>query len=109
MVTLKVRGDTPTQKLAGAIVKHLRDGEDVDVSTIGAYALQRGIRACVVARRFLKQDEEKSDLIVLPEIYEVVFDDSTENKGKSCVILHIYKTKFDESRAVKDYSKLNGQ
>lgn len=103
MVTLKVRGDTPTQKLAGAIVKHLRDGEEVSVSAIGHFALQRAIRACVGARRFLKQDEEKSDLIVQPDILDVVFEDSVEGKGKSCVILHIYKTSFDETKEVHDH------
>ena len=109
MVTLKVRSDTPIHKLAGAIVIHIRNGENVELSTIGPQALQRGIKACVSARRFLKDDEEKSDLTIQPDIKDLVFDESSDRKGRISVVLHIYRTAFDKERVVSDHPSSNGQ
>ena len=100
MVTLKVRGDTPIQKLAGAIVKNLRDGNLLEVSVVGPAALNRAVKACIIARKFLKSDEEPSDLFIQPDFKVQTINSSLESQEVTSVILHIYKTDFVEERSV---------
>ena len=100
MVTLKVRGDTPIQKLAGAIVKNLREGSLIEISVVGPMALNRAMKACIIARKFLKSDEEPSDLYVQPDFKVQVNNSSAENQEVTCVILHIYKTEYIEEKSV---------
>ena len=101
MVTLKVRGDTPIQKLAGAIGKNLRENGAIDVSIVGPIALNRAVKACIIARKFLKSDEKPSDLYIQPDFRVQVNDNSSvDNPEVTCIILHIYKTEFNEERSV---------
>ena len=86
MATLKVSGKTQIQKLAGAIAGNIRQEGSAQISLVGASALNQAIKACIVARRFLKDDETPSDIAVQPEV--------------TTIRLHINKVPFDPAHAV---------
>ena len=100
MVTLKCRGDTPIQKLAGAIANNLRSGNDVCVSVIGAPVLNQAIKAVIVARKYLKKDENPFDLVVQPSFEIKSLNDKVQNY--TLINLNIYKTDYVEEKAVND-------
>lgn len=102
MTTLKASGNTQIQKLAGAIAGNIRQEGSVQISLVGASALNQAIKACIVARRFLKDDETPSDIAVQPEFLMQNFSEpaSTEGREVTTIMLHIHKVDFDPERAV---------
>ena len=107
MTTLKVSGNTHIQKLAGAIAVNLRQNGEVDISLVGASSLNQAIKACITARRFLKDDPTPSDLSIQPEFAIANYVGPTPDglKTVTTIILHLTKIPFDKSRAIKDYSE----
>lgn len=102
MTTLKASGNTQIQKLAGAIAGNIRQEGEVQISLVGASALNQALKACIVARRFLKDDEVKSDIAIQPEFVMQNFSDSAsaENREVTTIMLHIKKVDFDPEHAV---------
>ena len=102
MATLKVSGKTQIQKLAGAIAGNIRQEGSAQISLVGASALNQAIKACIVARRFLKDDETPSDIAVQPEFIRQNFaeDASEEGREVTTIRLHINKVPFDPAHAV---------
>ncbi|MCH3966963.1 MAG: stage V sporulation protein S [Bacilli bacterium] len=102
MTTLKASGNTQIQKLAGAIAGNIRQEGDVQISLVGASALNQAVKACIVARRFLKSDPEPSDIVVQPEFLMQNFSEpsSAETKEVTTIMLHIKKVDFDPEHAV---------
>jgi stage V sporulation protein S len=108
MTTLKASGNTQIQKLAGAIAGNIRQEGEVQISLVGASALNQAVKACIVARRFLKDDETPSDITVQPEFLMQNFSEpsSTETREVTTIMLHIKKTAFDPAHAVSsDFPK----
>ena len=102
MTTLKASGDTKIQKLAGAIAGNIRQEGAVQVSLVGASALNQALKACIVARRFLKDDEQKSDIVIQPEFLMQNFSEpsSEESREVTTIMLHIKKVDFNPENAV---------
>lgn len=102
MTTLKASGNTQIQKLAGAIAGNIRQEGAVQISLVGASALNQAIKACIVARRFLKDDAEPSDIYVQPEFLMQNFSEPTESESRevTTIMLHISKAPFDPAHAV---------
>jgi stage V sporulation protein S len=102
MYTLKASGNTQIQRLAGAIAGNIRQEGEVQISLVGASALNQAIKACIVARRFLKDDETPSDIMVQPEFMMQNFSDteSSETREVTTIMLHIRKVEFDPAHAV---------
>jgi stage V sporulation protein S len=102
MTTLKASGNTQIQKLAGAIAGNIRQEGAVQISLVGASALNQAIKACIVARRFLKDDQTPSDITVQPEFLMQNFSEpsSTETREVTTIMLHIAKVAFDPEHAV---------
>ena len=102
MTTLKASGNTQIQKLAGAIAGNIRQEGSVQISLVGASALNQAIKACIVARRFLKDDENPSDIAIQPEFLMQNFSEpeSTEAREVTTIMLHISRDAFDPEHAV---------
>ncbi len=102
MTTLKASGNTQIQKLAGAIAGNIRQEGEVQISLVGASALNQAIKACIVARRFLKDDETPCDIIIQPEFLMQNFSEpsSEATREVTTIMLHIRKTDFDPAHAV---------
>lgn len=102
MATLKVSGKTQIQKLAGAIAGNIRQEGYAQISLVGASALNQAIKACIVARRFLKDDETPSDISVQPEFIRQNFAEQAaeESREVTTIRLHITKIPFDPAHAV---------
>lgn len=102
MTTLKASGNTQIQKLAGAIAGNIRQEGAVQISLVGASALNQAIKACIVARRFLKDDQTPSDITIQPEFLMQNFSEPTapEAREVTTIMLHIKKAEFDPEHAV---------
>ncbi|GEM_PF-742997 len=102
MTTLKASGNTQIQKLAGAIAGNIRQEGAVQISLVGASALNQAIKACIVSRRFLKDDQTPSDIAIQPEFLMQNFSEpsSTETREVTTIMLHIKKVDFDPEHAV---------
>lgn len=102
MTTLKASGNTQIQKLAGAIAGNIRQEGAVQISLVGASALNQAIKACIVARRFLKDDEKPADIAIQPEFLMQNFSEPSapESREVTTIMLHIKKAEFDPACAV---------
>ena len=102
MTTLKASGNTQIQKLAGAIAGNIRQEGAVQISLVGASALNQAIKACIVARRFLKDDETPSDIAIQPEFLMQNFSEpaAPEAREATTIMLHIKRAEFDPANAV---------
>lgn len=102
MTTLKASGNTQIQKLAGAIAGNIRQEGAVQISLVGASALNQALKACIVARRFLKDDENKADIVLQPEFMMQNFSEpaSDTTREVTTILLHIKKVDFDPENAV---------
>ena len=102
MTTLKASGNTQIQKLAGAIAGNIRQEGEVQISLVGASALNQALKACIVARRFLKDDEQKCDIVLQPEFMMQNFSEpsSEESREVTTIMHHIRKVDFDPAHTV---------
>jgi len=102
MTTLKASGNTQIQKLAGAIAGNIRQEGEVQISLVGASALNQAIKACIVARRFLKDDPTPSDIAIQPEFVMQNFATpySEGDREVTTIMIHIKKAAFDPAHAV---------
>ena len=102
MTTLKASGNTQIQKLAGAIAGNIRQEGEVQISLVGASALNQALKACIVARRFLKDDEQKCDIVLQPEFMRQNFSEPSreESREVTTIMLHIRKVDFDPAHTV---------
>ena len=69
MNTLKVSSKTNPNSVAGAIVAALRTEENAKVHTVGAGALNQGVKAIAIARGFLAPSGK--DLICTPAFLDI--------------------------------------
>lgn len=69
---LKVAGKSPVKSVAGSIVKSFEDGKEVEVSAIGASAVNQAVKAMAMARGMMST--KGYDLYVAPGFDSVVID-----------------------------------
>ena len=72
MTTLKASGNTQIQKLAGAIAGNIRQEGEVQISLVGASALNQAIKAVAIARGFVAPSGK--NLICIPAFTDIVID-----------------------------------
>jgi stage V sporulation protein S len=72
MELLKVSASSNPKGVAGAIAAVARRGEKVEVSAIGAGAVNQAVKSICVARSFVS--EENVDLVAIPAFKEIDVD-----------------------------------
>lgn len=81
--SLKVSSKSTPHSVAGALAGILRERDRCDMQVIGAGALNQGIKAIVIARTFLVEDD--LDLACVPEFAEVDIDGEVRTAIRLCV------------------------
>ncbi|MCL2702413.1 MAG: stage V sporulation protein S [Defluviitaleaceae bacterium] len=76
METLKVSASSNPKGVAGAIAAVVRRGESVEVSAIGAGAVNQAVKSICVARSFVS--EENINLVAIPAFQEIEVDGETK-------------------------------
>lgn len=92
MKYLKVCADTEVGGLAGAIAGSLRHGEETQVVSVGAGALNQAVKAIAIAKEFLLK--EGKDIAMEPS-FSLVTISGTE---KTAIILHVFEILAEEGR-----------
>lgn len=72
MEVLKVKANSRTAAVAGAIAGVIREHNRAEVQAIGAGAVNQAIKAIILARRYL--DEEGVSIGTIPEFVDVDID-----------------------------------
>jgi stage V sporulation protein S len=72
MDVIKVKAVSRTAAVAGAIAGVIREQKHAEVQAIGAGAVNQAVKALVLAKNFLVQDE--IDIIFTPEFVNVEID-----------------------------------
>ena len=72
----KVSATTNPNKLAGAIVKTLKEGNKVEVVSIGALAINQAVKALIVSNTFLASEGKR--LHITPGFGEVHVEEDKE-------------------------------
>ncbi len=72
MDVIKVKAVSRTAAVAGAIAGVIREQKHAEVQAIGAGAVNQAVKALVLAKNFLVQDE--IDIIFMPEFVNVEID-----------------------------------
>jgi stage V sporulation protein S len=72
METLKVASSSSPNKVAGAVAGILRESDAVELQSVGAGALNQGIKAVAIARGFVAPSG--MDLICIPAFMDIEID-----------------------------------
>ena len=83
METLKVSSKSNPSKVAGAIANVFRSNGSVEIQTIGAGALNQGIKAVAIARGFVAPSGK--NLICIPTFADIEVD-GTEKTAIKLII-----------------------
>lgn len=85
MKSLKVSAETDPGGLAGAIASTLRNGEEVELLSVGAGALNQAVKAVVLAKGFLSK--EGRDIAMEPDFLLV----EIEGKERTAIDMHVFE------------------
>ena len=85
MNIIKVSGTSRTSAVAGAIAGVFREHKRADVQAIGAIAVNQAVKACVLAKGYLKEDGY--EVVFIPEFVDVQIDDKVRTAIKFAVEL----------------------
>jgi stage V sporulation protein S len=69
---IRVAANSPTASVAGAIAGVLRERGEAAVQAIGANAVNRALKATIIARSFL--DLEAKDVFMVPSFVDIDID-----------------------------------
>ncbi|NPV56251.1 MAG: stage V sporulation protein S [Anaerolineae bacterium] len=83
MDIIKVKANSRTAAVAGAIAGVLREMKHVDVQAIGAGAVNQAVKALVLARGYMA--EEGVDIICMPEFVDVEIEGKVRTAIKFAV------------------------
>ena len=72
---MRVSKNSIPNKVAGAIAGIIRSGEDVELKTIGAAALNQAVKSAIIAGHFLETDGKE---IVMCPSFDVTMIDGAE-------------------------------
>jgi len=73
MDVIRVAATSRSTAVAGAIAGVMRDKGEADVQAIGAGAVNQAVKAIIIARGYLEQDE--IDIVCVPAFIEVLIDE----------------------------------
>ncbi len=83
MEIIKVGSKSNPNSVAGALANILRDTSKVEVQTIGAGALNQGIKAIAIARGFVAPSGK--NIICIPTFADITIDGNTKTAIKLIV------------------------
>lgn len=83
-VTLKVATSSNPSSVAGAIVKNLEEGKDVETLSVGAGAINQAIKAIAIARGYVSP--QGIDLTCKPGFEDVSIEEDTKTAIKLIII-----------------------
>ncbi len=83
MDVIKVKGNSRTAAVAGAIAGVIREYRHAEVQAIGAGAVNQAVKALVLARHYLA--EEGIDVVAIPEFVDVQIEDKERTAIKLVV------------------------
>lgn len=67
---IKVSARSRTTAVAGAIAGVVRESKRAEIQAIGAGAVNQAVKACAIARSYLKEDG--IDVIIIPAFVEIM-------------------------------------
>jgi stage V sporulation protein S len=83
MDVIKVKGNSRTSAVAGAIAGVIREHHYAEVQAIGASAVNQAVKAMALARSYL--DEDRIDIICIPEFVDVEIEEKIRTAIKFVV------------------------
>jgi stage V sporulation protein S len=83
-VVLKVATASNPSSVAGAIAKNLEEGKNVELSSVGAGAVNQAIKAVAIARGYVSP--QGMDLLVKPGFEDVQIEGQTKTAIKQIII-----------------------
>lgn len=83
MEIIKVKANSRTAAVAGAIAGVMRENHHAEVQAIGAGAVNQAVKAVVLARAYLVDDE--IDIYCVPEFVDVEIDSKVRTAVKLTV------------------------
>ena len=86
MEIIKVKANSRTAAVAGAIAGVMRENHHAEVQAIGAGAVNQAVKAVVLARAYLVDDE--IDIYCVPEFVDVEIDSKVRTAVKLTVEQH---------------------
>ena len=86
MEIIKVKANSRTAAVAGAIAGVMRENHHAEVQAIGAGAVNQAVKAVVLARAYLVDDE--IDIYCVPEFVDVEIDSKVRTAVKLTVDEH---------------------
>ncbi len=83
MDIIKVSGTSRTSSVAGAIAGVVREHKRAEVQAIGASAINQAVKALVLARGYLANDD--INIVCMPEFVDVQIEDKVRTAVKFVV------------------------
>ena len=71
-IVLKVASSSNPSSVAGALVKNMQEGKDVELLSVGAGAVNQAVKAVAIARGFVAPSGV--DLICIPAFTDIEID-----------------------------------
>lgn len=84
-MVLKVASSSNPSSVAGAIVKNMQEGKDVELLTVGAGALNQAVKAVAIARGYVSP--QGVDITIKPGFEDVSIEDTKKTAIKLIVIV----------------------
>lgn len=84
MNVIKVSANSRTAAVAGAIAGVIREYKQADVQSIGAGAVNQAVKAIILAKGYLANDNIK--IACVPEFVDIEIDDKIRTAIKLCVM-----------------------
>ena len=75
-ITLKVANSSNPNSVAGAIAKNIEEGKEVELSSVGAGAVNQAVKAIAIARGFVSP--QGIDLVAKPGFEDVQIEGETK-------------------------------
>ena len=84
-MVLKVASSSNPSSVAGAIVKNMQEGKDVELLAVGAGALNQAVKAVAIARGYVSP--QGVDITIRPGFEDVSIEDTKKTAIKLIVIV----------------------
>ena len=94
MKRLKVSAGTEVGGLAGAIAGAIRQGEEAEIVSVGAGALNQSVKAVAIAKEFLLR--EGKEIAVSPSFLGISIDGSE----KTAINIHVFEILTETAEAM---------
>ncbi len=83
-IVLKVASSSNPSSVAGALVKNMQEGKDVELLAVGAGAVNQAVKAVAIARGYISP--QGVDITIKPGFEDVEIEDKKKTAVKLIVI-----------------------